>query len=278
MQTLERTDALDSSGGGGRGIRRSRAFAFGSVLVVLVVVSAAVGYGVASGRTRTRTVLRTAPAPTTAPARNCIPGAAPGSCNTDEFIEQKIPDVPLDAPTRATLAQQLVAARNAAMRYPTVADARAAGMIQAGGFSPETGAHFIARDGGVGAFDASHPGAYIYDGVNPTSKVVGLMYMSLTVPLTSFAGPNDHWHRHSNPCVQFANGEIEVPFAADSDVTAAQCSAVQGTFMKRTTWMVHAWVVPGWESPLGVFSHDNPDLVCANGSTKGDAAGFCQGT
>jgi hypothetical protein len=47
--------------------------------------------------------------------------------------------------------------------------------------------------------------------------------------------------------------------------------------MKRTIWMVHAWVVPGWESPSGVFSHDNNDLVCADGSTNTNKAGFCQG-
>jgi hypothetical protein len=50
-----------------------------------------------------------------------------------------------------------------------------------------------------------------------------------------------------------------VPFAADSDVTPSQCAAVHGIFMLQTTWMVHAWVVPGWESPLGVFSHNNPE-------------------
>ena len=73
-------------------------------------------------------------------------------------------------------------------------------------------------------------------------------------------------------------GKIIVPFAADSSVNAGQCAAVRGTFMRRTTWMVHAWVVPGWESPLGVFSHNNPDVKCANGTEKTDAVGFCQGT
>ena len=61
-------------------------------------------------------------------------------------------------------------------------------------------------------------------------------------------------------------------------VTRAQCDAVHGDFMRRTTWMVHAWVVPGWESRGGVFAHDNPAVVCANGTTKADKAGFCQGS
>jgi hypothetical protein len=77
--------------------------------------------------------------------------------------------------------------------------------------------------------------------------------------------------------VEYTAGKIVVPFAADSDVTEAQCAAVHGSFMRETAWMVHAWVVPGWESPLGVFSHNNPDVVCADGTTHANAVGFCQG-
>jgi hypothetical protein len=42
--------------------------------------------------------------------------------------------------------------------------------------------------------------------------------------------------------------------------------------------MLHAWVVPGWESPLGVFSHNNPDVLCADGTVNTDVRGFCRGT
>ena len=74
-----------------------------------------------------------------------------------------------------------------------------------------------------------------------------------------FAGPNDHWHRHQNVCVTFGAGQIQVPFPADSDVTPAMCSGAGGRLIVTTTWMVHAWVVPGWESPEGVFSHAEPE-------------------
>ena len=206
--------------------------------------------------------------------------------NIDEIAENQ-PDQPLDPVTRAKLALQLVVARTAAMQYPTVASARAAGMIQAGKFAPELGAHFISYanlnrellpDSTV---DAQYPVGYIYDGIDPTSKIVGLMYVSINggpAP-AGFAGPNDHWHRHSNLCIQYEpGGKIAVPFAPDRDVTRAQCDTVHGDFMKRTVWMVHAWVVPGWESPKGVFSHADPDLRCADGTVTADAVGFCKGT
>jgi hypothetical protein len=284
MQTLNR----DSDGGvdpiaAESPPRPRRTFAFVVALVAAMVASAGIAYAAGSSGKSTRVVVREVPTPAAPPAPaakpKCIPGAAPGSCNTDEANEVGVPDEPLDAKTRSQLALQLVAAREAAMKYPTVADARAAGMLQAGGFSPLTGAHFINIRGAVGNFDPSNPGSYIYDGINPRSKLIGLMYLSLSLtPPEGFAGPNDRWHRHANTCVIYTDGQIKVPFAADSDVTRAQCEAVHGNFMRQTEWMVHAWVVPGWESPDGVFAHDNPDIRCADGTTHADAVGFCKGT
>jgi len=191
------------------------------------------------------------------------------------------PDQPLDPTTRATLKTQLTEARDFALRYPTVADATAAGYRLAGGFAPGSGAHYITYGGltGSGAFDPDKPISLIYDGTSPTSQVIGLMYYAMgnSAP-EGFAGPNDHWHRHSNVCIKTGAGGLEVPFPADQDVTAAQCAAVQGSLLKTTGYMVHAWVVPSWESPLGVFSHDNPDVRCADGTYNTNKAGFCQGT
>jgi hypothetical protein len=191
------------------------------------------------------------------------------------------PDQPLDATTRATLKTQLTEARDFALRFPTVADATGAGYRLAGGFAPGSGAHYITYGGltGAGAFDPTKPLALIYDGTNPASQVIGLMYygMGESAP-EGFAGPNDHWHRHSNVCIKNGPGGLNVPFPADQDVTAAQCAGVQGNLLKTTGYMVHAWVVPSWESPLGVFSHDNPDVRCADGTYNTDKAGMCAGT
>ena len=138
-----------------------------------------------------------------------------------DVVAEAVPDKPLDRATHALLAQQLVAARAVAMRYPTVADATAAGYhLVGGGFGPGSGAHYI---GGFSFnFDPSHPLALIYDGISPTSQMVGLMYygMGNTAP-QGFAGPNDHWHRHSGVCL--GNGG-DVLFPPDSDVTARKCA------------------------------------------------------
>jgi hypothetical protein len=198
-----------------------------------------------------------------------------------DVAAEEQPNQPLDPTTRATLRAQLSEAREFAMQYPTVADATAAGYKLAGGFAPGSGAHYISYGGltGSGPFDPTKVNSLIYDGTSPTSQIIGLMYygMSEGVP-EGFAGPNDHWHRHSNVCIKAGPNGIDVPFPADQDVTAKECAAAQGSMLKTTGYMVHAWVVPSWESPLGVFSHDNPDVRCADGSYKTNKAGFCPGT
>jgi len=201
--------------------------------------------------------------------------------NADEAAVANQPDLPLDPATRAQLAGQLTEARAVALRYPTTADALRSGYQLAGGFAPGTGAHYVSLNGlsGPGPVNVERPEALIYDGTNPTSQIVGLMYYAMTPNAPDgFAGPNDHWHRHNGVCIRYTRSGIQVPLPADANVTLAQCQAVSGSFLSVTGWMVHASVVPGCESPQGVFSHSNPNLPCADGTFNTDKAGFCQGT
>ncbi len=224
---------------------------------------------------------RTTPAAANAGAPVAINGQHVHGVKAGDIAAESQPDQPLDSASRAALREQLTEARGVALQYPTVAEATAAGYRLAGGFAPGSGAHYISYGGMTrpDTFDPTHPLALIYDGIAPTSQVVGLMYYGMgDSPPEGFAGPNDHWHRHSSVCIKNGPSGLEVPFPADADVTEAQCAAVQGNFLKVTGWMVHAWVVPSWESPQGVFSHDNPDVRCADGTYKTDKAGFCQGT
>jgi hypothetical protein len=191
--------------------------------------------------------------------------------------------VPLDATDQAALTAQLAQSYQAAMRYPTVASAKAAHMILAGGMAPGVGAHYQEINGDLfkginadGTVNALYPASWIYASTADNAPVVGIMYESFAQSApTGFVGPNDHWHRHSDVCVKTTANEIQVPFAADQDVTPQECADVQGTFMKKTIWMVHAWVVPGWESPQGVFSHDNLHVYCPGNTDLVNAIGFC---
>ena len=204
--------------------------------------------------------------------------------NADEKAEFG-PDKPLAPAQRQQLADQLVSARSTAMQYPTVADATKAGFILAGKFTPGAGAHYVSISKSASSYlnhttvvDPAHPLALIYEGTAPTSRVVGLMYGSFNADAPAgFSGPNDHWHRHRNLCITFSKGAIGIPFPPDSNVQKSACDALHGQFMRETLWMVHAWVVPGWDSPQGVFSHANIDLHCADGTDHTDKVGFCTG-
>ena len=214
-------------------------------------------------------------ATTTSPPVTDLNGHVVVGVKAEDVAAERVPDKPLNKATHTALAQQRVTARAFAMKYPTVANATAAGFrLVGGGFGPGSGAHYMGPFSA--SFDPGHPAALIYDGIAPTSPVVGLMYYSMGYsPPTGFAGPNDHWHRHSGVCMG-AGGKVLLP--PDSNVTYKQCTAKHGAFMPVTGYMVHAWVVPGWESPEGVFSHENPDLPCADGTFHTNAIGECQGT
>ncbi len=203
--------------------------------------------------------------------------------NPDHAAEYE-PDQPLDPATRQQLSAELMEARDVALRYPTVADAQAAGYYLAGEFVPGAGAHLVAGANGLsgeGAVEVEKPMALIYDGISPTSQIVGLMYYAFggEEGPEGFAGPNDHWHRHRGICIKGGtDGTLDIPLPVDTDATEKDCSAVGGKLIEETAWMLHTWVVPTWESPDGVFSHANANLHCADGTDNTDKIGFCEGT
>jgi hypothetical protein len=168
------------------------------------------------------------------------------------------PEQPLDRATRAALGDQLVAARAVALRYPTVAVAEAAGYTKVTGYLPLIGAHWIKWDLMDGAFDVAQPEMLLFDGDTPDARIVGLSYyqFSPTEP-EGFVGPNDHWHQHVGLCLN-PRGVV----VGGTQLTPEQCAARGGRKAEAGDgWMVHAWVVPGWESPQGVFAPEHPGLT-----------------
>ncbi len=183
-------------------------------------------------------------------------------------------DVPLDAATKKALAAQLDQTRKLMEAYPTVAAATAAGYHRAGPFSPGLGAHYMPPHISVNPSgvmdDQALAGAYlIYDGVEPDSRLAGFMYLAYrqTEP-EGFAGPNDHWHFHTNVCLTVSpTGVLDTPLGADAEnVTKALCDTYGGQLIANTGYMIHVWTVPGYESSQGVFSDVNPAITCPDGT------------
>jgi hypothetical protein len=110
----------------------------------------------------------------------------------------------------------------------------------------------------AGVFDAAAPPILIYDGTRSDSQIVGVSYIvkSDTMP-AGFAGPNDLWHTHTKFCISKDTGVV---LGAES-TSDRRCAAAGGENVDlRRDWMMHAWVVPGWESGWGIFSSEHPDL------------------
>ena len=106
---------------------------------------------------------------------------------------------PVSKADREKLIQQQADARAVAVRYPTVADAEAAGYRKSTVYVPCIGAHYT-KTSLVGQFDPSNPSELLYDGDTPDAKIVGLSFLLLHPggPPEGFAGPNDMWHQHSS--------------------------------------------------------------------------------
>jgi hypothetical protein len=276
VQTVERAQELADQELVVEHHKKPRWFALVAGVLVIVVVVALVAYAIASSQTSTKTVVKTVTAPAPGGVAPAFDDRGFSQLDNGHQAEEKQFDLPLDAATRAVLSRQLLLAREAAMKYPTVADAVAAGYHRAGPFAPGLGAHYLnysdygatmMPNGKIDDNAALHPAMLIYDGTHPDSRIAGLMYYSMDPRLPQgFAGPNDVWHYHTDVCIVASGGNIDTPYGADTTVTKAMCDAVHGSLMAKTQWMLHAWVVPGYDSPEGVFSHLNEEITCRDGT------------
>jgi hypothetical protein len=163
-----------------------------------------------------------------------------------------------DPEVRAQLASEIEIARDAAAQFPTAADAMQAGYFRVTPYVPLIGAHYMNFDYVDGVFDPTRPEMLLYGANGPDADMVGLSYyvVSEDGPPAGFAGPDDYWHEHLGLCVN-ATGVI-----GGEDTTEEECEAMGGFKTDGSgKYMVHAWVVPGWESPWGIFSDEHPDLI-----------------
>jgi hypothetical protein len=275
-------------------------------------VTLAVGYGIGQANTTTSSGAATpAPAPAVTPQQinEALSGNGIGITAQNDrgfsklengFQHQHTFPLALTPAQQTLLSHQMNLTRQVSLQFPTLADAVNAGLVRAGPFSPGLGLHMI-NPAGIGfslgnapITDAQikHPLAWIYDGTKPTSKVVGLFYMSFaasTNNVQGFAGPNDVWHVHKNICIvgnpaaAFLGGghngatsgdfnstlrtrAVDAPLGADRDATKAECDKFGGHLMKLTGPLLHVWTVPGYEDDLGPFAHNNPSVTCDDGT------------
>src|SRR5262249_22110143 len=143
------------------------------------------------------------------------------------------------------------------MQYPTAADAMAAGYYLIAPWVMGQGAHYTTPGGMVAAFDPNHPNYLLYDGNTPEAPLVGVAWVvpSGSTPPAGFPGLNDHWHRHHIFCFV---GQVIV----GEDISDQACASMGGYQVDASgVWLLHAWVLPGWEWNLDVFRAHNPNIM-----------------
>lgn len=181
-----------------------------------------------------------------------------------------------DAAQCEQLGAELSRAREVAMRYPTAQDALDAGWVMVTPYVPGIAAHYMRFDYVDEVFDVDEPEMLLYDGNLPAATMVGLSYYIIheaeAEPSQGFTGPNDHFHRHIGLCTK---GALVI---GDSTTSEEECASQGGRKgSNRGGWMNHVWVVPGCESPWGMFSGANPllDRELGVASDAGDSEPGC---
>ena len=148
---------------------------------------------------------------------------------------------------------QVTSVRDWAMQYPTAQSASAAGYQQITVFFHGLAAHYLNFSLLDSTFDPAHPEVLLY---GEQGQLVGVNYIvySGASPPAGFPGDLDGWHEHPVLCRSTSSGLI----IAAEETTAAECAAMGGVqFSFAGYYLLHVWCIPGWESPEGIFSHEN---------------------
>ncbi len=252
---------------------RFAALAIGTVAVVLGAIMLTPSYTAAHepaghGHGDTEVV-----ASTQTPCELSGPPASPGQVATDAEGHSRrgsTPQVELTRDDRELLASQQELARTVVSRYPTVDDAVAAGYQQSTTYVPCIGAHYTKARLAI-SFDPANPSELLYDGTAPDAKIVGLSYLVFhpgSAP-EGFAGANDLWHQHNSNGGLCQKGGLVIGGEA---MSAEDCTALGGRKSAlKDVWMLHDWIVPGWECSWGVFAGECPELGGRTGGTAWDA-------
>ncbi len=174
-----------------------------------------------------------------------------------------LPEEPLGPADAAMFESQWRAAQSAIASFDTQAKAAAFGYVRATAPAGGIGTHWILWSQIAKPFDPASPSMLLFDERRDPAALVGYSYalQSPTRP-EGFAGGNDTWHQHMGLCVD--NGWVVREQAAGPD-------ACGGTYIAGGDfWMLHAWVVPGWDNRKGDFAPFNPKLCPPIAGTPDD--------
>ena len=187
-------------------------------------------------------------------------GAGIPSTNQDHAHTEVEVEVPLSAVETPLFDAQWRSAQEAIASRDTEEEAAALGYMRATAPSGGIGTHWVMWPQIAKPFDPATPSMLLFNERREPPVLVGYSY-ALQSPILpgGFAGGNDHWHQHRGLCVD------------DGWVVREQAAGPQacgGTYIAGGDfWMLHAWVVPGYDNRKGTFAPFNPKLCPRNVGT-----------
>jgi hypothetical protein len=211
-------------------------------------------------------------------AANSVTGPGMGSVNYYAGVTRG----PLDYATCKQVATMFDEAKGYATRFPTLGDAKAAGMHNGFDFIAGMGTHtgftvtpellddpsFDPQDPIIpgsnidGVFDPAEPEFLQYNGNTDDAVLVGMDYYVRTtngLPPAGLPGNNDWWHHHPTLCT---NPDTGTAFAVNT--TDSGCAAQGGINLHMQKYfMLHVWLVDELEYYGDVHAPMHP---CITGS------------
>lgn len=165
------------------------------------------------------------------------------------------PTPELSVEDEAALDEQLNQARSSIPALDTIAEAEAAGYIQASTSVAGVGAHWLKWSAVDQPFDPSTPSMLLFETTTNgrPRELVGFSYWAASDgEPEGFAGDLDTWHQHYGLC--FVNGWLR----SENKTDRTECAGdwVNGSDL----WMLHAWVNPSVPNVDGVFADVNMSI------------------
>jgi hypothetical protein len=178
---------------------------------------------------------------------------------------------PLDWDTCKRLAAQLDAAVAVQRTYPTRGAAEAAGWMQVAQYITGLGTHHVnSLQLTTPTFDPAKPTFLIFGGSGSSAPLVGLAYGTNNTdgkPPEGFAGTNDWYHLHRKVCMRGVSSIL----AGAEEITDEECTTLGGYQFGLNAFLLHLWIMPGYEYRVDLFSSAHPCLLAAGPAPAGDA-------
>ena len=160
----------------------------------------------------------------------------------------------VSAEDQAVLDVEIETARSVIKDLDTIEKVAARGYVLATSPSPGIGTHWVHWSQIRKPFAPDKPSMILFDHEQDPPELVGYSYAVQTPERPSgFTGDSDEWHRHTGLCVTLTGWVIG---ERTGGVDKCDGSYIAG----GDFWMLHAWVVPGWDNRDGLFAPMNPKL------------------